>query len=103
MYKLPELIKKALTRRTPLSRSHAVAMFQAGECTYPIYYQRVVNVDKGSVIIRYKLPELIKKVSQAGNPALPSHVSSMPIYRIRELSMLKMEIPSPVTPRCWDI
>jgi len=24
-----------------------------GGCTYPIYYQRVVNVDKGSVIIRY--------------------------------------------------
>ena len=48
-------------------------MFQAGECTYPIYYQRVVNVDKGSVIIRYKLPELIKTVSLArsSGPALP--------------------------------
>jgi len=74
-----------------------------GGCTCPMYYRGVVSVEIGGVIIRYKLPELIKKVSQAGNPALPSHVSSMPIYRIRELSMLKMEIPSPVTPRCWDI
>ena len=29
-----------------------------GECTYPIYYQRVVSVDKGNVIIRYKKNKL---------------------------------------------
>jgi hypothetical protein len=34
-----------------------------GGCTCPIYYQGVVSVEKGSVIIRYKLVELIKKVS----------------------------------------
>ena len=87
--------------RTLLSRSHVSSM--TGECTYPIYYQRVVSLEKGSVIIRYPLPELTQKVSDAANPALPqpcfkhdyggesnllsrSHVSSMtggctfPIY-----------------------
>jgi hypothetical protein len=34
-----------------------------GGCPCPIYYRGVVSVDKGSVIIRYKLAELIKKVS----------------------------------------
>jgi len=38
-----------------------------GGGTYAIYYQRVVSVDKGSVIIRYKLAELIKNVCQEGN------------------------------------
>ena len=33
-----------------------------GECSCPIYCQGIVSVDKGSVIIRYKLTELIKKV-----------------------------------------
>ena len=41
-----------------------------GRCTGPINYQGVVSVEKESLIIRYKLPELIKK-SLAGNPALP--------------------------------
>ena len=60
-----------------------------GGCTYPIYYQGVVSLENGSVIIRYKLPELIKKVSQVGNPAVPqagrSHVSSMTMVRSRTL------------------
>jgi len=47
--------------RTVLSRSHVSSM--TGGCTYPIYYQRAVSIDKGSVIIRYTLPELFKKVS----------------------------------------
>jgi hypothetical protein len=37
----------------------------------PIYHWGVVDVQNGSVIIRFKLPELIKKVSEAANPALP--------------------------------
>jgi len=32
-----------------------------GGWTCPIYYQVVVSLENGSVIIRYKLPELIKK------------------------------------------
>ena len=51
--------------RTLLSLSHVSSM--TGECTCPIYYQGVVSVEKGDMIIRYKLPELIKKVSQAGH------------------------------------
>ena len=47
--------------RTLLSRSHVSSM--TGGCTCPIYYQRVVSVEKGGVIIRYKLAELIKNVS----------------------------------------
>ena len=31
-------------------------------CTCPIYYQGVVSVEKGSVIIRYKLGELNKNL-----------------------------------------
>ena len=46
------LSKKFLRRGTPLSRSHVLSM--TGRCTYPIYYQRVASVDKGSVIIRYQ-------------------------------------------------
>jgi hypothetical protein len=42
-----------------------------GGCTCPIYYQGVVSLEKASAIIRYKLPELIKKVSEAANPDLP--------------------------------
>jgi len=52
-------------RRTLLSRSHVSSM--TGGCTCPIYYQGDVRVAKGSVIIRSKLPELIKNVSRAGN------------------------------------
>jgi hypothetical protein len=47
--------------RILLSRSHVSSM--AGGCTCPIYYRGVVSVEKGSVIIRCKLAELIKKVS----------------------------------------
>ena len=81
-YKLPELIKKV---SQPLSCSHVSSMTtrsrsllalshvssMTGGCTCPIYYQGVVSVEKGGVIIRYKLPELIKTVASAGNPALP--------------------------------
>jgi len=42
-----------------------------GGCTCPIYYQGVVSVEKGRVIIGYKLAELIKKVSEAALPAVP--------------------------------
>jgi len=70
--------KEFLESGTSLSRGHASSMTRAvsrtvlcrsrvssmtGGCTYPIYYQRAVSVDKGRVIIRYKLPELFKKVS----------------------------------------
>ena len=81
--------------RTLPSRSHVSSM--TGECTYSIYYQRVVSVDKGSVISRYKKKQnsLPKKVplrrrtplsrgpvssmTSAGSRTLfsPSHVSSM--------------------------
>jgi len=47
--------------RTLLSRSLVSSMTDG--CTYPIYYQRVVSLEKGSVIIRYTLPELIKMAS----------------------------------------
>jgi len=55
--------------RTLLSRSRVSSMTRG--CTCPIYYQGVVSLEKASVIIRYTLPELIKKVSEAANPALP--------------------------------
>jgi len=51
--------------RAVLSRSHISSM--TGGCTCPIYYQRVVSIEKGSVIIRYKLPELIKTLCEAAN------------------------------------
>jgi len=44
----------------------------AGGCTCPIYYQRLVSVDKGSVIIRYKHKLAYQKKSlRKGNPVLP--------------------------------
>ena len=71
--------------RTLLSRSHVSSM--TGWCTCPIYYQGVVRAEKGSVIIRYKLADLIKRVwpgtllsraamfqawlGEESNPALP--------------------------------
>jgi len=58
--------------RTMLSRSHVSSM--TGGCTCSINYQGVVSVKKGSVIIRYKLAELIKSFSGALSC---SHVSSM--------------------------
>ena len=49
--------------RTLLSRSHVSSMTGGSPC--PIYYQRVVSGEERGVIIRYKLTELIKKVSWA--------------------------------------
>jgi hypothetical protein len=40
-----------------------------GGCTCPIYYQGVVSVEKGSVIVRYELAELIKTVCEPCSPA----------------------------------
>ena len=84
-YKLAELIKtKFLGQEPPLLRSHVSSMTMVGSrillsrshvssmtggCSYPIYYQGVVSVEQRSVIIRYKLAELIKKL--CGEPALP--------------------------------
>jgi len=55
--------------RTLLSRSNVSSM-TSGDIR-PIYYQGVVSVEKGSVIIGYKVAELIKAAPWAGNPALP--------------------------------
>jgi len=85
-YTLPELIKNPSEAGNPLSRGHVSSMARAesrsllssshvssmtGGCTCPMYYQGVVSGEKGSVITRYKLPELIKNVSEATNPTLP--------------------------------
>jgi len=88
LYKLAELIKK-LRRGTLLSRSHVSSMTMVGRTllspsrvsnmtgdTCPTNYQGVVSVEKGSVIILYKLVELIKKLSR-GTPLSFSHISSM--------------------------
>jgi hypothetical protein len=83
-YKIAERIEK-VWRGTPLSRRHVSsttvgsrtllsrsrASSMTGGCTCPIYYQGVVSVEKGSVIIRYQLAELIEKVSEATTSALP--------------------------------
>jgi len=65
--------------RTLLSRSHVSSMTRGWTC--PIHYQGVVTLEK--VIIRYKLPELIKTV--AGTPISRSHVSSMTMVGSRSL------------------
>ena len=57
-----------------LSRSHVSSM--TGGCTCPISYRGVVSVEKESMIIRYKLAELIKKC--LSREPSRSHVSSMP-------------------------
>jgi len=45
---------------------------------YAIYYQGVIDVEKGTVIILYTLPELIKKhILRRGTPLSRVHVSSM--------------------------
>jgi len=53
----------SMTRRnrTLLFRSPVSSM--TGGCSYPIYYQGVVSIAKGSVIIPCKSPELIKNTS----------------------------------------
>jgi hypothetical protein len=56
-----------------------------GGCTCPIYYQGVVRVEKGSVIIRYKLAELIKTFLKRETPLSRSHVSSMTMVESRTL------------------
>jgi hypothetical protein len=81
-YKLPEFIKEVAEAANPISRSLVSSMTivgsrtllprshvssMTGGCTCPICYQGVVSVEKGNLIIRYKLPELIKTVSEAGN------------------------------------
>jgi len=91
--------KKCVRLGTPLSRSHVSSMTivesrillsrshvssMTGGCTCPIYYQGVVSLEKGSVVIRYKLPELIKKVWR-GTPPSRSHVSSMTMIGSRTL------------------
>jgi hypothetical protein len=63
--KLAELITKVLAGETPLSRGHVSSMTRAGNrtvlsrghvssmtgvCTYPMYYQRVVNVENGTLL-----------------------------------------------------
>jgi len=50
--------------RTLLSRSHVSSMTSG--CTCPIYYRGVVRLEKGKVIIRHKLPELIKSFCGGG-------------------------------------
>ena len=43
---------------TLLFRNYVSSM--TGGCSCPIYYRGVVSLEKGKVIIRHKLPELIK-------------------------------------------
>jgi len=64
-----------------------------GECTYLTYYQRVVSVDKGSVIIRYKKQQisLSKNVLRGGEPRSPVALLLVR-YTTRELLMLKQEV-----------
>ena len=79
--------------RTLFSRSHVSSM--TGEWACPIYYRGVVSVEKGSVIIRYKLPELMKKLLRR----LPrSHVSSMTMVGSR--TMLSRSPVSSMTGGC---
>jgi len=69
-------------RRSLLSLSHVSSMTRG--CACPIYYQGVVGVEKGSVIIRYTSAELLKTVWQ-GTPLACSRVSSMTIVGSRTL------------------
>jgi len=90
-FKLPELIKNVSWAgncspadmfraclgggSTLLSRSHVSST--TGESAGPIYYQGLVSVENGSVIIRSKFAELIKNVSWVGNRSSGGHVSSI--------------------------
>jgi len=49
---------------TLLFCSHVSSM--TGRCGCPVYYQGVVSREKGRVIIRHKLPELIKSFCGGG-------------------------------------
>jgi hypothetical protein len=75
-----------LENRTLLSRSQVSSMTCG--CTCPIYYQGVVNVEKGSVIIRSKLAELIKKVGRGTGLSLAGLVLPR-----GELKRIEVEIP----------
>jgi len=98
-YKLAELIKRFLSRgtrpreamfqschmvgsRTMLARSHVSSM--TGGCTCPIAFRGVVSIEKASMIIRYQLAELIKKVLRP-QPFSRSQVSSMPMVGRRTM------------------
>ena len=63
------------------------AMFQAWQADVLVRYttKGVVSVEKGGVIIRYKLTELIKKSFLGGAPLSCSHVSSMTMSGSRTL------------------
>jgi hypothetical protein len=104
-YKLPELIKKSFVGGEPLSRSHVSSMTMVGSgtllsrshvpgmtggCTCPIYHQGVFRLEKGSVIVRYKLPELIKKCLSRPTPLSHSHVSSMTLAGVDPCSPAAM-------------
>jgi len=73
-----------------------------GGCTGPIYYQGVVSVEKGSVMILYQLAELIKKDSEPANPLSRSHVSSMTRAGSRTLPS-RRHIPSMTGERTYPI
>jgi len=49
---------------TLLFCSHVSSM--TGGCGCSVYYQEVVSLEKGKVIIRHKLPELIKSFCGGG-------------------------------------
>jgi len=57
-----------------------------GRYTCPIYYQDVVSLEKGGMIILYKLAELMQKAPQRrGTPPSRGHVSSMKCAESRTL------------------
>jgi len=79
----------SMTRRgvEPCSPAVMFQEWQAGVlCTYPIYYQRVVCVDKGSVIIRYKQNKLTcrKRFLRGGEPRSPAAMFQAWLGRVVE-------------------
>ena len=91
IYKLAELIKKLLRRgtllsccpgasrsmvgsRTLVSGSHVSSMTSG--CTSPMYYQGVVSLEKGSMIIRYanylSLSKSVLGCEQGAKPCSPA-------------------------------
>ena len=60
-----------------------------GGCTCPIYYRGVVSVENGSVIIRCKLAELIKTVSQRETALL------QPCFKHDYGAELNLDLPQP--------
>ena len=55
-------------------------------CTCPIYYQGVDSLEKGSVIIRYKLPELIQNVAHYWGVVCVENGILMIRYKLPEFS-----------------